>query len=977
MKNILILGLFFFMSLSLFAQTTGLSYQAVIIGPDIQELPGVDAPGNILPNATVAVRFTIIDSNNSSEYQEVQTTSTDQYGRINLLIGSEDLDAFGNISWDGTTKDLYVEIDFNGGNNFVDMSREQLTFLPFAFHRNITATGTLDVDDDTFLNGELTVQLPTNLNSALNVNNDSPSNLTGDLTVGGATTIDGTTNLNSALDVNNKSTTNLTGALRVGESIAPFDAQAPTNLNGTLDVIGLTTLDDLASTGEAAFKNLRSTTLEVTDTSHLIGNTTIDGTTIINGVTTINNTTTVNGATLIDNTATITGATLMENTATVNGATVLNSTLDVKNKSTTNLTGTLNVGTNTNPFDASAPTNLYGSLEVNGNSDLNGPATTVTGTTNLNGATTTITGVTAINNTATITGPTSINNTATISGATTIGGVTTINNTATITGATTIGGATTINNTTTINGIANLNGTTNLNGAINLTPGVQQVKITSTNTGGLQNDKNSYPLLIEGAKQGIAIEVNGSRNKSNNFISFWDGSKMWGRIEGQTQNELEASAEYIEEKDIITYKTIDAGAKILVAGIEAAFGGARTVAASTSSTGCVGFGACVTVPIPSLIVVEAAGTVLKVAKALKYTNTAVQVYAQLDRFLAAKPDRIGITFVSGAGDYAEYLSKENNSDDFIPGELVGVKNGLVSKDVWGAEKIMVVSTRPIVLGNMPQLNNEENSVKIAFMGQVPVKVIGAVAPGDYILPNLLANGVARAVSPKEMKTRDYKRVAGVAWNIISENSGVTLVNIAVGINANDLSDVVHQQEEELKAVRAIAEELKTQMEASNTVLANLVPGYAEATSTSKTLDSNQEQKKAIVHDEEQNYGNVIDGTAYGNDIIEYEVPRELIEEGIELARETYLEALNNQSPINELIANAAGKSKSTKKAASTKALKQKELVPIDDHPFWKQLDSNPAYKEEIIQSLKSTLDKAYHTHKKHSKNFNEFKIRKN
>jgi hypothetical protein len=85
MKNILILGLFFFMSLSLFAQTTGLSYQAVIIGPDIQELPGVDAPGNILPNATVAVRFTIIDSNNSSEYQEVQTKRPAAFFHFNFI----------------------------------------------------------------------------------------------------------------------------------------------------------------------------------------------------------------------------------------------------------------------------------------------------------------------------------------------------------------------------------------------------------------------------------------------------------------------------------------------------------------------------------------------------------------------------------------------------------------------------------------------------------------------------------------------------------------------------------------------------------------------------------------------------------------------------------------------------------------------------------------------------------------------------
>ena len=43
MKKVLTLTLFLFASLLLFAQTEGISYQAVIVGPDGQEIPGVDA----------------------------------------------------------------------------------------------------------------------------------------------------------------------------------------------------------------------------------------------------------------------------------------------------------------------------------------------------------------------------------------------------------------------------------------------------------------------------------------------------------------------------------------------------------------------------------------------------------------------------------------------------------------------------------------------------------------------------------------------------------------------------------------------------------------------------------------------------------------------------------------------------------------------------------------------------------------------
>jgi len=197
MKALLTIIFSLTVALSVYAQTDGINYQAVIIDPNPLELPGVNAQGNILPNATVTIRFTIINAQNEEEYQEIQTTTTDAYGMVNLVIGEGQPTGLGTgdftkISWDGTSKSLGVDIDFGGsGTSFTDMSRQELTFVPHAFHRDITATGTLTVDDLTDLNGELTVQGPTNLNSSLDVANASPTNLTGTLTVGAAATLNG------------------------------------------------------------------------------------------------------------------------------------------------------------------------------------------------------------------------------------------------------------------------------------------------------------------------------------------------------------------------------------------------------------------------------------------------------------------------------------------------------------------------------------------------------------------------------------------------------------------------------------------------------------------------------------------------------------------------------------------------------------------------------------------------------------------
>lgn len=116
-----------------FSQTKAISYQAVILNPQTQELPGQDIQSNILVNRTVSIRFTIEGQFGSVEYQEVHSTNTDRFGVINLLIGKGDplgANSFDDILWDGSSKKLKVEIDFSGGANFEPLGEQNLTFLP-------------------------------------------------------------------------------------------------------------------------------------------------------------------------------------------------------------------------------------------------------------------------------------------------------------------------------------------------------------------------------------------------------------------------------------------------------------------------------------------------------------------------------------------------------------------------------------------------------------------------------------------------------------------------------------------------------------------------------------------------------------------------------------------------------------------------------------------------------------------------------
>ncbi|NQY30742.1 MAG: hypothetical protein HRT69_14890, partial [Flavobacteriaceae bacterium] len=134
MKKLFLLILLSLCALKGYTQNQGISYQAVILNPNVQELPGVDAQENILANSSVVIQFTIVNEIDNYEYQEYHETSTDKYGMINLLIGSgipTSNNDFTDILWDGYSKKLKVDIDFSGtGSNFLPLSVQELSYMP-------------------------------------------------------------------------------------------------------------------------------------------------------------------------------------------------------------------------------------------------------------------------------------------------------------------------------------------------------------------------------------------------------------------------------------------------------------------------------------------------------------------------------------------------------------------------------------------------------------------------------------------------------------------------------------------------------------------------------------------------------------------------------------------------------------------------------------------------------------------------------
>lgn len=299
-----------------------------------------------------------------------------------------------------------------------------------------------------------------------------------------------------------------------------------------------------------------------------------------------------------------------------------------------------------------------------------------------------------------------------------------------------------------------------------------------TSIQGDDTDKGAYPLVIERAKHGIYIELNVKEASSdNNFVTFADPEGIHGSIEGQTLAECFSDPFYIIDK-ILT-----------AADLAFAIKGAVDQFSEASEVATDGVGAAAS---PGAILNGTANAIF----------AAYQGVAQI-RDLALKIVEVGVNYNSGGADYAEWLPKELNTRDLFPGEIVGVKNGKISLNTDGAERIMVISSNPIVVGNTPKEEEKIFFEKVAFLGQVYVSVLGDVKAGDYILPSGNNDGFAIAVAPEKMQTGDYHRIIGVAWEDAKSQNGLSnAIKVAVGINANDLSDKVANLE--LKADRIIS-----------------------------------------------------------------------------------------------------------------------------------------------------------------------------
>ncbi len=149
MKKIVI-TLLLFISFIGYSQTNGITYQAVIFNPSGEQLPGVNNSNAPLANKNICLKFSIIDYNSQYEYIETIQTNTDEFGMVNLIIGSGDqiggyASSFSNVLWNANPKNLKVDLSTTGVcSYYTEISNQPFTAVPFAlFALNTESTAAL------------------------------------------------------------------------------------------------------------------------------------------------------------------------------------------------------------------------------------------------------------------------------------------------------------------------------------------------------------------------------------------------------------------------------------------------------------------------------------------------------------------------------------------------------------------------------------------------------------------------------------------------------------------------------------------------------------------------------------------------------------------------------------------------------------------------------------------------------------------
>ena len=891
----------------------GMNYQAV----------ARDKSGNLMSNQNISLKiflFSVDNQTRANHFSELHHLKTNELGLFNLVIGEgeENQGEYGLVPWN--LKNIWLEVDLieRGTNRFSAISNSKLLAVPYAIH---AGTATRLTEKTTGRDVESLKVDPGVRSNFWSVFGNAKSNESGNLYHPNAL---GTTDMVDLIMI-----TDNVERLRIlsgGDIITKLNFAIGKNLNvgdNATITLNATICDSLIVKKNVLFNSSGGSTINYgpfivakMSPSLLSGKLTVDLATDLNSNLTVHGPTDLNDSLLVNNMS----PTKLTGSLQVDLITNLNDSLFVNNMAPVFLSGTLNVDSmatfddrvkilSQHSTDTSGLTPT-GSLQVGGGAYIAenlyvGGVAKFGGPVAFGGAVS-ITDLTQSISPSTgalkVSGGVGIGLNLNVGGAAMLGGMVTIKDLTEsldpTSGALKILGGVGIAKRLNVGGSAYFGNTFNVAGAT-----------TMNDSFGVTSTQNYVATFInQSAQNGIAIKIgNSSPGLANNYLEFRNNAGgVVGRIEGENGTEYTNNPSYLVEIGKLNSAILSSEIAWAISIVTLVIAAAQIIARVAAFTTCVGLGAMACIPVISMIVKAgvdfAAAEVQEIAAggAVDQANNAKNAYTTY------KMNHIGVTYESGAGDYAEWLPKADTNEVFLPGQIVSVKKGFIQKELNSSDKLLVISSKPIVLGNAPDHSEHGKYERVAFLGQIPVHVIGKVNVGDYILPSGDNDGFGRAKAPGDMEVEDYLDIVGIAWSA-SSNDTYNLINVAIGLNTTDINQVILKQRKKI-------EDLMLDFDKRNAILANLVPGYKNAAA-----------KKINNPEPAMSLNNSISNPPASTNV-----------------QPNPYSVSNDQ--LKQLLDNAE------------KILSEKG-IDTGDNAFWNKLKSDPVYKDQFIEQLQEKIKK--------------------
>ncbi len=170
----------------------------------------------------------------------------------------------------------------------------------------------------------------------------------------------------------------------------------------------------------------------------------------------------------------------------------------------------------------------------------------------------------------------------------------------------------------------------------------------------------------------------------------------------------------------------------------------------------------------------------------------------------------GVVLAGPGNQIALWLPKLNPSEPMALGDIVGVVNGMATRDTSNASQVFVVAGNALLAANDPGYEDRAGYALVTLAGLAQVRLSGPVRAGDLVVPSETGAGRGAAAKPETLLSGQPSLVAGQVWlDDLAEEERLVTVAIGLGQERMAISQLLAQSQRQEARIADLEARLAT------------------------------------------------------------------------------------------------------------------------------------------------------------------------